>query len=195
MKLEQQPRYQKDANVKEHKITPEYKSIDKILSLIPKGQVLDIACAEGFLVWLAEKRGHNAYGIEIDEGRVNRGRKNLNIPSLLTAGDIFNNLSKIKDYNIFIVARFFHNIGYEKSLQLMDEINKKDDYIIIVKYKPGLRKETGAPREPLATKKGVKNLLEQYNLKKKSFQQQVIVAAKGKYEGVPDMLRKHIGEG
>jgi len=191
--LEQKPRYQKDANVKEHKVTSEYKSLDKILSLIPKGRVMDIACAEGFLVWLAKKNGHTARGIEIDAGRVERGKKNLGVE--LDTGDVFENLNLIAGFDTYIVARFFHNIGYEKSMKLMDEINKMDDYIIIVKYKPGMRKETGAPREPLATKKGVNSLLEQYNLKKKSFPGEVIVAAKGKYEYVPDMLRKHLPEG
>lgn len=195
--LEQVPRYQKDANVKQHKITKEYKSIKKILELIPKGHVLDIAGAEGFVAYLAAQCGHIAVNVEIDEGRVLRGLKHFGVCANLTIikNNIFEDLDMLGHFNIFIVARFFHNIGLQKSLKLMDEIDKKEDYILIVKYKPGLKKETGAPREPLATKKGVKNLLEQYNLKKKSFPQEVIVAAKGKYEGVPDMLRKHIGEG
>ena len=192
--LEQVPRYQKDVNVKHHEVTKEYKSINKILSLIPKAKVLDIACAEGFIAWIAHKHGHEAEGCEIDEGRVLRGRRHF--PGLeLKAIDIFEHLEMLQKFDIFIVARFLHNIGMEMSLKLMDEINKNEDYILIVKYKPGLKKETGAPRESLATKRGVKNLLEQYNLKKKSFPQEVIVAAKGKYEGVPDMLRKHLPEG
>ena len=193
MNLEQVPRYQKDTNVISKKVTKEYKSIKKILELIPEGNLLDIACAEGFIVWIAEKAGLNGSGIEIDAERVKRGEKNLGL-QLLT-GDIFEHIDMIKDYDIFVVARFFHNIGPEKSVQLMNAIDEKKDYILIVKYKPGKYKETGAPREPLATKKGVNELLEVYNLKKKSFPQEVIVAGKGKYAGVPDMLRKNLPEG
>jgi len=195
--LEQKPRYQKDTNVKQHKITKEYKSIDKILSLIPNGHVLDIAGAEGFIAYLAALCGHSAVNVEIDKGRVLRGLKYFGTHANLTIleKDIFDELDMLDYFNIFIVARFFHNIGMKKSIELMDAIDKKEDYILIVKYKPGLKKETGAPREPLATKRGIKSLLEQYNLKKKSFPQEVIVAAKGKYEGIPDMLRKHLPEG
>jgi len=193
MTLEQQPKYQKNVNVISKKVTKEYKSIKKILELIPKGDLLDIGAAEGFITYIAHNAGHKAFGIEIDEGRVLRGRKHLN--ATIYAADIFECLHTFKNYDIFVVARFLHNIGFGKSLMLMDAIDKKKDYILIVKYKPGKRKETGAKREPLATKKGIKNLLEQYNLPKKSFPQETIVAGKGKYKGVPDMLRKHIGEG
>lgn len=191
--LEQVPRYQKDTNVISKKVTKEYKSIKKILELIPKGNVLDIAGAEGFITWMADKVGHNAVCVEIDEGRVLRGRKNLGID--IRAVDVFENLDMLEHFDIFVVARFFHNIGMEKSVELMGAIDEKKDYILIVKYKPGLKKETGARRELLATKKGIKELCECYNLAKKSFPGEVIVAAKGKYAGVPNMLRKHIGEG
>lgn len=192
--LEQVPRYQKDVNVINHKVTDEYKSIDKILSLIPKLKVLDIAGAEGYLAWLAAQHGHSVMNIEIDEGRVLRGRKHF--PEIeMRADNIFDNLDILSNYNVYMVSRFFHNIGYDKSVELMDAIEKQTDYILIIKYKPGLVKETGKPREKLATKKGINDLLEQYGIKKKSFPQQVIVAARGKYEYIPDMLRQYIREG
>ena len=193
-KLDQKPRYQKDANVKQKKITPEYKSIWKILDLIPKDlPLIDIACAEGFIVYMADQRGFNkTYGIEIDEGRVKRGRDNLGVN--IDAADTFESLHLMKDYKVFVVSRFFHNVGLEKSKELMDAIDKNDDYIIINKHKPGPRKETGEKRELLATKKGINGFMEQYGLTKKSFSQDVVVAAKGKYEYIPEILRKYIPE-
>ncbi len=58
-----------------------------------------------------------------------------------------------------------------------------------------LKRENDEPREPLATKKGINNFLDKYGLAKKSFPQQTIVAAKGKYVELLDKLRSEIGEG
>lgn len=192
--LEQAPRYQKDVNVKQHEVTKEYKMIRKILGLLPKElPLIDIACAEGFIVYIANKQGfETTFGIEIDEERVKRGRKNMGVD--IEAHDTFEYLDRMDKFKIFVISRFFHNVCEEKSKELMDAIDKNEDYIIINKHKPGPLKETGAKREPLATKKGINNFMEQYGLAKKSFPDDVVVAAKGKYEYIPSMLRKHIPE-
>jgi hypothetical protein len=193
MNLQQVPRYQKSDNVINHKITSEYKSIEKILNLIPKAPLLDIACAEGFLVWMADRAGFTqTLGVEIDEGRVLRGRKHLGVN--LRANDIYSHLDIIKEFEIFIISRFFHNVGYEKTVKLMDAINEADDYLLIIKHKPGARKETGAKREPLATRKGINDMLDEYPVEKKSFPGDVILAGRGKYSDVPIMLRKYLPE-
>ncbi len=193
--LEQTGHYQRDKNVIQKKVTPEFSVIYKIFKLLPnKLKVLDIACSEGFLVWLARESGFEEVdGIEIDSRRTRRGKKHLKID--LQTGDIFENLDIIKKYDVFVVSRFFHNIGIRKSDVLMREINKKKNFILIIKYKPGLKREDDQPREPLAKKKGLHRFLERYNLAKKSFPQQILVAAKGKYLPMLKELRKHIGEG
>lgn len=193
--LAQVPRYQKDVNVKSHEVTKEYKSIKKILDVLPKElKVFDIACAEGFLVYVAKKAGfQHPSGIEIDPGRTERGMKHMDIE--ISTGSIFDNMNMLEDYDCFIISRFFHNVGMDASVKLMDEISKKEDVIIINKYKPGPKKENGKPRELLATKKGINQLMEKYGFEKKSFPQDVIVAAKGKYVMLLAELRKHIGEG
>jgi len=193
-KLEQAPRYQRDDNVKGKK-TGEFGCIWKIFKILPKElKVLDIACAEGFLVWLARKGGlKETDGIEIDPDRTERGFKHLNLE--LQTADIFENLDIIRKYDVFILSRFFHNIGEEKSDELMKRINRKRNYMLIIKYKPGMFKENKQKRQPLATKEGLKTFLDKYELAKKSFPQQVIVAAKGKYVPLLKELRKGIAEG
>jgi hypothetical protein len=191
--LQQVPRYQKDSHVKSHEIGGEFQSIWKILNLIPKAPLLDIACAEGFLVYIAQKAGFKkTMGIEIDEGRVLRGRKFLGVN--LRANDIFEHLDMVKDYKIFIISRFFHNVGHEQSKILMDAIDKKKDYLLIIKHKHGPRKENGKKREPLATRSGLNKFLDNYPVSKKSFKGDVIVAGKGRFEDVPAMLRKTMPE-
>lgn len=191
--LQQTPRYQKDSHVKSHEIGSEFQSVWKILNLIPKDAILDIGAAEGFLVYLARKAGFTKYlGLEIDEGRVLRGRKYLGVN--LRANDIFEHMEILKDYKIFVLARILHNIGNEQSKILMDAINKKRDYLLIIKHKHGPRKETGAKREPLATRKGINNFLDNYPVRKKSFSGDVIVAGKGKYKNMPAMLRRSLPE-
>ena len=193
--LDQVPRYQKDVNVKKKKVTKEYGVIFKILQLLPKTvKLYDIACAEGFICWLAKKAGIvNAKGIEIDADRVERGKKYLGVD--VVTGDIFENIDKLNYSDVYVFSRFFHNIGEESSRVLMDKLDKKKHFMLIIKYKPGLKKENGQKREPLAIKDGLNKFLESYGLKKKSFPQQVIVAAKGKYVEYLPILRKHIGEG
>ena len=194
MRLDQAPRYQKDVNVKQHEVTKEYKVIWKVLGLLPKDlPLIDVSCAEGFIVYMARKQGfETTFGIEIDGDRVKRGIKHMGVN--IIAADTFESLDMLKDYKVFVISRFFHNVGLEKSKLLMDAIDKNEDYIIINKFKPGKTKETGEKRELLATKKGINALMEQYNLEKKSFPQEVVVAAKGKYEYIPAFLRKYIPE-
>jgi len=194
MELDQVPRYQTDAAVKQRQITPEWSHMWQILKLIPKAPLIDIACAEGFCVWMADKAGFTqTLGVEIDEGRVLRGRKFLGDVNL-RANNIFDRLSLLKEYRYFIIARFFHNIGDEMSEKLMNEIDKKKNYLLIIKHKAGPRKETGAKREPLATRKGINTFLDRYPLSKKSFCGDLIVAGKGKYSNIPAFLRKHMPE-
>jgi hypothetical protein len=141
--------YQKSVNVKKHIVTKEWKPLWEILRLLPHElRMLSIACAEGFDVWMARKRGHTADGIEIHKDKIIRAKKNLNID--LIHGDIFERFGLLEKYNCFIVCRFFHNIGADLTNQIMRKINEKRDYILIVKYKPGKFKETGKPRQPLA---------------------------------------------
>jgi hypothetical protein len=192
--LDQVPRYQKDINVIKKKITPEYFILYKILKILPKTlRLFDVACAEGFIVWLAQKVGMRATGVELDAGRVDRGKTHLGVD--IYAGDAFRNMKRIDEADIIVVSRFFHNVGEELSHRLMKRIDKKKDYILIIKYKPGLKKETGGPREPLAIKDGLNKFLDGYDVSKKSFPQQTIVAAKGKYKKYLKQLRAEIGEG
>ena len=188
-------KYQKKINVVDKIVTAEWKPLWKILSLIPKNvKILSIACAEGFDVWMAKKLGHNAKGIEIHRDKVITGKRELGID--IEQGDIFERFDVINKANCFIVSRFWHNIGGAASVKIMNEINEKRDFIIISKYKPGQFKENGKKRQPLATKKGLSNFFSMYNLVGKSFPQEFIVVGKGKYKGIPDMLREHIkGEG
>lgn len=190
--------YQKDICVKRHVITKEWKTLWNILNLIPKDvKIFSIACAEGFDLWMAKKRGHtNIKGLEFHKDKVVRGRKNLSLGSDILHGDIFEKLGLIEKANCFIVSRFWHNISEEEAKVIMNKIDEKRDYLIISKYKPGLLKENGVKRQPLATKKGLSNFFSLYDLVGKSFPQEFIVVGKGKYKDVPDMLREHIkGEG
>ena len=196
-KLEQVPRYQKDINVKEKKISREYAIINKILNLLPKKfSLLDIGAAEGFICWMALKAGYTTVvGIECDEGRVGRGRKNLGLNGTLLAGDVFKNMKRLDDADIIVISRFLHNVGEGLSHKLMERIDKKKDYILIIRYKPGARKENNLKRELLATKIGVNGMLGEYKLAKKSFPQDTIVAIKGKYRKYLRILRAEMGEG
>lgn len=189
--------YQKKINVKKHVITKEWKPLWEMFKLLPKDlRYFEIACAEGFPMWMAKRRGiSDVKGIEIHKDKVESGRNNLNLGQDIMHGDIFERLGLIKKANLFIVCRFWHNISWEECLKIMNEIDKKRDYIIISKYKPGMFKENGKPRQPLATKKGLSRLFDVYNLKGKSFSQQFLVVAKGKFKGIPDMLREHLPEG
>ena len=193
MNLEQSPRYQRDENVKS-KSLGEFRVINKIIGLLSKEmKVLDIAAAEGFITYLARKAGLHCDGIEIDPNRTKRGFDNLRLK--LVTGDIFDNFNMLQRYNVFILSRFLHNIGEHKSKLLLDEIDRKRNYMLIIKYKPGKYRENGKLRQPLATKEGLKKFLERYNLPKKSFPQQTIVVAKGKYVPLLKKLRERIGEG
>ena len=186
-------RYQKNANVVGRKITEEYRSINKILSLLPAGlKLIDIACAECFIGWLAKAHGLDVTGIELDMDKVKGGKQHLGMD--IIHGSIFDNYNLLKGKDVFVVSRFFHNIGFKQSGSLMRAIDKNKDYIIIVKYKPGAYRETGQKRQPLATKKGVGTFLGNYKLNTKAFRSEVIVGAKGKYREIPDMLRKYLGE-
>ncbi|MCP3683526.1 MAG: class I SAM-dependent methyltransferase [bacterium] len=193
--LEQTDHYQPNRAVEKHQVTSEFAIIYKIFKLLPKNlRVLDIACAEGFLVWMARKAGiKRTEGIEIDPNRVHRGEEKLNIK--LINNDIFDYLDVVRNYDVFILSRFLHNITEHKAKLLVGDIDEKKDYLLIIKYKPGLRKENYEPREPLATKKGINKFLERYSLAKKSFSQEVIVAAKGKFVPILKKLRERIGEG
>jgi hypothetical protein len=183
--------YQKKINVVRHIVTKEWKPLWKILKYLPKDlKILSIACAEGFDVWMATKRGYKADGIEIHKDKVITAKKNLNLN--LIHGDIFERFGLFKKYNCFIICRFLHNIGHEASIKLMNEINCKRSYLLIIKYKPGKYKETGKKRQPLATKKGLSNFLDIYDLKGKSFPQEFLVLGKGKYKDIPKMLREYI---
>ena len=187
--------YQKDINVKRHIITKEWKPLWKMLHLLPKElKIFELACAEGFPVWMAKKRGFSAKGMEIHKDKVVRGRQHLSLGTDILHGDVFKHLKLLDKANCFIVCRFFHNVGLDASVQLMNRINDHKDYIVIAKYKPGKLKETGKPRQPLAMKKGLANLLKQYDLNTMSFQQEFIVGAKGKYKDIPNMLREHLPE-
>lgn len=187
--------YQKTINVKKHKITQEWKPLWTILSHLPNElKLYDIGAAEGFICWMAKQKGIKvATGIERHKDKVVSAMKHLEIK--LTHGSIFDNINNLKEYNCFVFSRFLHNIGWEPSFKLMKEIDKIEDYIVIVKYKPGLFKENGTPRQPLAMKKGISRFMSYFNLKGKSFPQQLIVYGKGKYEYIPNKLRKYIKEG
>ncbi len=188
-------RYQKDISVKKHIITKEWRPLWNMLKEMPKElKVLSIACAEGFDVWMARKRGFNARGVELHRDKVVRGRKHLNLGNNIIQGDIFERFGLIDKANCFIVSRFWHNVGGTASAKIMDRINMKKDYVIISKYKPGLLKETGKKRQPLATRKGLSSFFSMYGLVGKSFQSEFYVVGKGKYKDVPDMLRTFLGE-
>lgn len=195
MNLEQAPRYQPDENIKKRKLG-EFRIINKIFGLLPYSvRILDCACAEGFLVYLAGEALQVCTGIEIDPKRVERGRKWLHLGRNIVTGDIFKRITLFEHYDTIIFSRFLHNISETKARRLMDAVSKKEDCILIIKYKPGMIRESGEKRERLATKEGVKQLMEEYDFAKKSFPQEVIVAAKGKYIPVLYKLRKNIGEG
>jgi hypothetical protein len=143
---------------------------------------------------MCKKRGFQARGIEFHKDKVIRGRDHLNLGNDIIHGDIFERFGLIKKANCFIVSRFWHNIGGPASTKIMDEIDSKRSYVIISKYKPGLYKETGKKRQPLATRKGLANFFSFYDLTGKSFQSEFYVVGKGKYKDVPDMLRKFLPE-
>lgn len=188
-------RYQKDISVKKHIITNEWRPLWKMLHQLPKElKVLSIACAEGFDVWMCKKRGFNAKGIELHRDKVVRGRDHLNLGKDIMQGDIFERFGLIEKANCFIVSRFFHNVGGTASVEIMDKIAEKRDFVVIAKHKPGLFKETGKKRQPLATRKGLSNFFSLYNLVGKSFQSEFFVVGKGKYRGVPEMLRTFLPE-
>lgn len=192
--IEQAPKYQKDINVKKKKRVA-FGSMWKIFKVLPNDlKVLDIACAEGFLVWLARKGGlKQTDGIEIDPRRTKRGFDHLNLK--LQTGDIFDHLDILKKYDVFLLSRFLHNIGEAKSSTLLDRIDRKRNYMLIIKYKPGVLKENKQPRKPLSTRKGISKFLEKYDLNKKTFPEEVIVAAKGKCVPLLKKLREKIKEG
>jgi hypothetical protein len=189
--MKKKKQYQKDINVKKHVPTKEWKPLYKIFKYLNCNvRMLSIACAEGFDVFMARKWGYKADGIEIHLDKIKRAKQHMNLD--LIHGDIFERFGLLEKYNCFIVCRFFHNVGQELTNRIMRKINQKRDYIMIVKYKPGKYKETGKPRQPLATKKGISNLFDLYGLKGQSFPQEFMVGAKGRFKDVPKMLRKHI---
>lgn len=175
-------RYQRNANVMRRTVTEEYASIKNILSVLPPDRkLLDLGCAEGFICWLAAKTGiRSIKGIEIGENKVKLGHKKLAHEAIeRICGDIFKRFDLLDWCDTVVASRFFHNVGPQKSAKIMERLRDKPELFLIAKYKPGPRKETGRKRKPLATKKGVKELLCRYGLATKSFRSQVLAGAKG----------------
>jgi len=190
-------RYQKDVNVIGKQVTPEYHIFERIFSELPKDcRVLDVACAEGFIAHLAVRAGLRATGIEIGGEKVALGKKQF--PGVdLCCGNIFENLSMIQRHDVYVVSRFFHNVGEAWSNVLVSHmLANSAGFLLLVRHKPGLLKETGEKRQPLATAKGVNSFLKKHGLNKKTFRGEVIVAAHGeKYEKLLSKLAHKHGSG
>jgi hypothetical protein len=173
------PRYQKDVNVKGKKITSDYKDIWKVLQKLPNLPAIDIAGAEGFISYLAKKAGiKKVVCVEIGEEKVKMGKKLF--PGVqFVCKSIFDLDHNLMDFDIFIVSRFFHNIGQEWSERLMDILPM--NCIVVARHKRGKRRENGEPREPLAMRSGVSKLLETYGFKIECVGDTVL-GTRGKYE-------------
>lgn len=193
------PRYQKDVNIYRKKITPEYHIFPVIFRRIPPHcTVLDIACAEGFLCHLAAKAGIlNVVGIEIGEEKIALANQQFGCQNInFICDSIFNQLHLIKQSEVIICSRFFHNIGPAASHIIMDEINKKKEFLLIVKYKPGLYKENGEKRQPLATRSGLKRLFKEYRLLNKSLSNEIILVSRGeRWAAKTERLKNRYGIG
>jgi len=174
------PRYQKDVNIKGKAITDDYKDIWKVLKKLPDLPALDIAGAEGFISHLARKAGiRDVTCIEIGENKIKLGRKHF-IGIKFICGDIFSHFELVRKSEIFIISRFFHNIGPEWSEKLMEALNRP--CIIVARHKRGDKRENGRPRQPLAMRRGVVKLLEKYGFRIRAYGDTVLAAKGEKYE-------------
>lgn len=191
MSYQSPPRYQKDEQVFKRRITLEFKPLLEIFHMLPPdAPLLDIACAEGYLCWLASFAGvKNVTGIEIGENKVRLGRKHLMRPGMrLIQGDVWDNLNLIHESEVFVVSKFFHNVPEADAEQLMRLIGNLPQFMLIVRHKPGPKKETGEKRETYATNAGVSDLMAPYVNAKKTFPSQIVVGARGPY--YVDLLTK-----
>lgn len=199
MKYQSPPRYQKDEQVYRRQVTAEFKPILRVFQSLPsRTRLLDIACAEGFLCWLASYAGvKHVTGIEIGKNKVELGRKHLSRPGVrLICGDVWDNLELVDEATVFVVSKFFHNVTEEEAEKLMCLIGGRPQFLLIVRHKPGPKKETGAPREKYATNAGVSALMAPYVGSKKSFPSQLVIGARGQYYvELLERLKREMGAG
>jgi len=61
-----------------------------ILSLLPKGKLLDVGCSYGNFLLIAKNKGFEVYGMEVNETAVEIARKkyNLNVVKALTFDEL-----------------------------------------------------------------------------------------------------------
>lgn len=109
-----------------------YKYISNELNYLKEGNILDIGCGTGELLYMINKKGLNLYGIDLSDKMIEKAKKKLQNHANLTIGDSENLPYKDNKFDIIICNDSFHHYPNPmKALKEMNIVLKKGGKIII----------------------------------------------------------------
>ena len=116
---------------KSKKLTRFKKTLIELEKYTDKGNFLDLGCATGVFLDMAQKRGWNSYGIEISKFASDYARKEFKLN--VKTGDLLNVNFKNNFFDVVTMWDFIEHVEHPlKILKKVNKITKKDGIIFIL---------------------------------------------------------------
>ena len=106
-------------------------TLKKLENYADKGNILDLGCATGVFLDMAQKKGWHSYGVEISKFASDYGRKNFNLD--IKTGDLMNVKFKDNFFDLVTMWDFFEHVGSPSEiLKKVNKITKKDGVLFLL---------------------------------------------------------------
>lgn len=106
--------------------------LDIVAKYKSKGSLLDIGCAFGHLLEVAQERGWESYGIEVSEYAANETRKKIGVDKVMIGNFMDLSLPKVRFDVIIIVDLIEHIYDVNATFKKCKELLKDNGLLVIV---------------------------------------------------------------
>ncbi len=111
-------------------------TLKKLEKYAKKGNILDLGCATGVFLDMAQKRGWKPYGVEISKFASDYGKKNFNLD--IRTGDLMDVKFRDNFFDLVTMWDFFEHVeSPSRILEKVNRITKKDGILLLLTINDG----------------------------------------------------------